>query len=453
LRQHPAVSDRLNDLAIADFLIFGVNKDPATTSFQDIARLPPAHTLTASDTGLAIRRYWTLPIEEPVYYRRSADYIDRFKELSRTVVSDRLRTDRVGVFMSGGLDSPFLAATSVQLMRSGRERNPVRAFTYVYDSLIRDDERHYAGAVARHLEIPIAYYPRDDRPGWAPAAATATPEPIDGIADRESSARCRRDMAAHSRVALYGEGPDNALLNEVRPHLAHLVRRRKWGRLAADISAYALHHRHVPSVSTLFRVARDAPSLAYGEAWLPPWIDRGFAERLQLLDRWRTFNRRLTSAHPTRPRAYGSLLNPRWQLLFELLQPSYTGVSLEVRHPYVDIRMLGFLLTVPALPWCRDKHLLRRSMRGTVPEEVRRRLKTPLSGDPGSALLQRRGLPAVAHSQRAAAYGDAAKVFETRLDTEELVGAALRFVSLSHWLCQFDSSATRRQEEKVYEPA
>ena len=40
IRQHPAVSDRLNDLAIADFLLFDLNQDLATTSFADIQHIP-----------------------------------------------------------------------------------------------------------------------------------------------------------------------------------------------------------------------------------------------------------------------------------------------------------------------------------------------------------------------------------------------------------------------------
>ena len=43
IRHHPAVSDKLNDLAIADFLLFDLNQDPATTSFADVQRVPPAH--------------------------------------------------------------------------------------------------------------------------------------------------------------------------------------------------------------------------------------------------------------------------------------------------------------------------------------------------------------------------------------------------------------------------
>src|SRR5207249_147082 len=110
IRQHPAVSDKLNDLAIADFLLFDLNQDPHTTSFADIQRLPPAHRATWSADSMRMTRYWTLPIDEPVYFKRADDYTDRFKELLNTSVSDRLRTNKIAVFMSGGLDSPALAA-------------------------------------------------------------------------------------------------------------------------------------------------------------------------------------------------------------------------------------------------------------------------------------------------------------------------------------------------------
>src|SRR6185369_11489285 len=108
---------RLNDLAIADFLLFDANQDPASTVFAEIQRLPPAHTAVWDERGLVLRKYWTLPIEEPVFYRRQRDYVAHFQELLRTAVGDRLRVGRVGVFMSGGLDSPSLAATARELLR------------------------------------------------------------------------------------------------------------------------------------------------------------------------------------------------------------------------------------------------------------------------------------------------------------------------------------------------
>jgi hypothetical protein len=39
IRQHPRISDKLNDLAIADFVLFGFNQDSATTPSADIQRI------------------------------------------------------------------------------------------------------------------------------------------------------------------------------------------------------------------------------------------------------------------------------------------------------------------------------------------------------------------------------------------------------------------------------
>jgi asparagine synthase (glutamine-hydrolysing) len=129
-----------------------------------------------------------------------------------------------------------------------------------------------------------------------------------------------------------------------------------------------------------------------------------------------------------------------WSSIFEEFQPSYTGVSLEVRHPYADIRLLRFLLSVPALPWCRNKHLVRRALSGVVPEAVRLRPKTPLRLNPNLQRARRHGLPRAAASPLLESYGDAGRLSSVRLDDDNVatVEATLRFVALSYWLQRAD---------------
>src|SRR4030095_16589227 len=81
-------------------------------------------------------------------------YVEVFSELLSLAVKDRLRTDRVAVSMSGGLDSTSLAAIA-------REHATVGAFAVVYDSLIPDQERHYSSLAAKHLGIPITHLSAD----------------------------------------------------------------------------------------------------------------------------------------------------------------------------------------------------------------------------------------------------------------------------------------------------
>ena len=68
IRQIPIVSDALNDRAIGDFLLVGKNKYPSETYFTAIQRLRVAHRLMAGPDGLRTERYWSLPIDEPLYY-------------------------------------------------------------------------------------------------------------------------------------------------------------------------------------------------------------------------------------------------------------------------------------------------------------------------------------------------------------------------------------------------
>ncbi|MGB6200616.1 MAG: hypothetical protein WBF35_13815, partial [Candidatus Acidiferrales bacterium] len=69
LRIDPDVSDHLDEDGIADFLVTGSILGPETTAFRDIARVPAAHVLAGRPEGFDVRRYWTLPIEEPLRRR------------------------------------------------------------------------------------------------------------------------------------------------------------------------------------------------------------------------------------------------------------------------------------------------------------------------------------------------------------------------------------------------
>src|ERR1700678_1682577 len=161
LRQHPDISADLNDAAIGDFLLFGLNCDEATTTFRDIRRLPAAHSMTVSAEGLRIRRYWSAPTTGRIRYKQPRDVVEHFQILLQAAVADRLRTDRVGILLSGGLDSATVAATARDLSRTAGGAQDLRAYTVVYKSLIPDQAGEYASASAEFAKIPIQFMPMD----------------------------------------------------------------------------------------------------------------------------------------------------------------------------------------------------------------------------------------------------------------------------------------------------
>lgn len=384
IRMHPAVSDELNELAVADFLLFDFNQELSTTTFADIQRLPPAHCFTWSDGAPRLIRYWSLPIDGHIRYRKAMDYVDQFKELLRTAVDDRLRTDRVGVSMSGGLDSTIVAATAHELLLTRSRPFGLRAYTVVYDRLIPDRERYYSGLVAKALGIPSHFLVADDyrlyerygqpelrrsEPFHAPLAAMGVDE--------------FKQMAGNCQVALTGEGGDNLF------HSGDLLQTLPVRRLVADVGKFVLSRRRLPRLGFRTRL-KDLLGSHLPEPAYPPWLNGAFAVRLDLPARWEQLNNIPWPIHPTRPKGYQSLIKPFWPYIFDCYDPGMTLVPIEVRHPFFDLRLANYLLAIPPIPWCVDKDLLRRATHGILPEPVRRRPKAPLAGDPVRELLRDR---------------------------------------------------------------
>lgn len=392
LRIHPRVSTELNDAAIGDFLLFGLNYDNATTTFRDIQRLPPAHTLTVGLRGLQIRRYWAPPTDGRIRYAKPEEYVENFQSILESAVADRLRADRVGILLSGGLDSSSVAAVAQEVSNRSPDATELRGYTYIYRSLIPDQEEDYAQEVGNFLRIPLKFIPMDkaqlfelwDDPelNW--------PEPIDNPF-MATLADSYRNISEGCRVLLSGEGTDNLMDFQMWPYVRDLRHKGEWRQLLTDVANY-LWVRPFPwrgiRARALRLIGKDSDQPIF-----PKWLAPEFSRRADLEAHWRHENDLPKSwkAHPIHPRGHGSLALPQWTRLFELDDPGATRCLVETRYPFLDLRMVNFLLALPPFPWLYKKTLVREAMTGRLPERIRTRPKTPLQGDPISAQIQLSG--------------------------------------------------------------
>jgi asparagine synthase (glutamine-hydrolysing) len=121
----------------------------------------------------------------------------------------------------------------------------------------------------------------------------------------------------------------------------------------------------------------------------PEWINPDLERRLDLRERWRSANAEHVAPHELRPYAHAMLNGlDRWSNFFERFDAGFTRLPLELRHPFLDLRVVEFCLALPPVPWCVRKHVLRESLSGVLPDEIRQRPKSHL-GQPGLALLAR----------------------------------------------------------------
>jgi asparagine synthase (glutamine-hydrolysing) len=392
VRMHPHVSGELNDAAIGDFLLFGLNCDNATTSFRDIQRLPPAHCLSISPEGLKIKRYWTPPTDGRIRYSKPEEYVENFQLLLEAAVGDRLRMDRVGLLLSGGLDSSSVAAMAKEMSAKNAQTTDMRCYTHVFESLIPDREGEYAREVAEFLRLPVKFMASDQTQlfeGWD-EPEFSLPEPVEDPLFAGFLDSCR-NISADCRVLLSGEGVDNLLDFQMWPYAADLRRSGEWRRLLTEMANY-FWIRPFPwrGIRTRMKriIGRDPDMPVF-----PQWFNREFLQRANLKARWKELCEHpvMPSKHPIVPNAHASLSLPQWTHMFEQENAGVTPFTLEVRYPFLDLRIVNYLLALPPFPWFFEKMLLREAMAERIPERVRIRPKTPLQGDPLSAQLEKTG--------------------------------------------------------------
>jgi asparagine synthase (glutamine-hydrolysing) len=435
LRQHAGVSSQLNEEAIGDFLLFGSNYNEGTTSFRDIQRLPAAHWLMVSRESLQTRRYWYPPTHERIRYTQSEEYVDNFMELFQAAVVDRLPPDRAGIFLSGGLDSGAVAAVASAYSKSRGGFPSLKSYTVGYDSLIPDKEGFYARQSAEHLGIPNEYLPLDNIElfeKWDDAEYSY-PEPS-GDPFYARKIELYRRIALHCRVVLSGEGADNLMYFQMWPYLKDVRQHREWSRLVFE-TAWFLWIRPLPWLGLARRIQWLFGRPGEGSR-IPPWIAPEFAKRIRLEERRKERNDFLVGGdrHVARPQAHASMLSPQWTGVFESDDPGVTPYPVEVRYPFLDLRIVRYLLAIPVFPWAYKKRLVRDSMFKKLPEKLRLRAKTPLSADPVRTKIRHRGMDSITNvplSPQAAEF-----VNPTRLANSygRMGGEEIRAYCLDKWL-------------------
>lgn len=437
LHLHPDVSDRLNERVIGDYLLFSHNQDTSATFFSDIHCLPAAHSLTMTEGAAPrFRRYWTPPEADYRDEREDAhpeEWVERFLAIFRQAVTDRLRTDRIAVSMTGGMDSSSAAAVACQSRMQGTGPVDVCAYTAGFDWLLPDVERYYAGLAAQHIGIPIRYLSAENymlMPDRDKAWRLA-PEPRFLLRRVPALEIGERVAAAEGRVVLSGLGGDPAF---AMPRL----RRAAVAGVGLFWSQARHPRRYLRALASRWRHGRNPTRGGSEGSPLPAWIHPSLAERLDLRARREAQRAELKKMDGRSEMA----LAPFWATALSSGDPEFTGVPVKGRHPFFDVRLVHFLQTVPPVPWFTDKTLLRSAMRGILPESIRCRPKAPLAADFFRASIER-GLEPwmgdLAATEELAPYVDCTWLREAvqspeQIPPEQFVSGLLLPLSLAYWL-------------------
>jgi asparagine synthase (glutamine-hydrolysing) len=373
------VAWEIEDDAVLDYLR-GVYRHPGKTFFRAVARIAPGHTLVARDGTARETRYWQPPREE-LRLARADEYHEEFRRLFELAVAARLESDRPLVaHLSGGLDSSSIACVAAEVYRrEGSGRPPLRLASAVYPGL-DCDETPYIDAVARLVPFPSERYLGSS---WGPTeddvfyVAYPWCESLTGVA----AGWRRMAVREGARVVLSGSGGDELLFEGGL--FRDLLARGRWLALLRETALapnYAAHSQRYwlmdalrggapPSLRRIYRrwvPARPAPP----PAWLGPRLVERWQEPVPeepVPWAWASHTQQwtwlgMTGAHQG------------WSMDQEGCRAAREGI--ELRFPFLDVRLVRFVLAVPVehrLPGGWMKVLLRRGLADLLPSEIAQR--------------------------------------------------------------------------------
>jgi asparagine synthase (glutamine-hydrolysing) len=421
------------------------------TFYAAVSRLPPAHCLILDDTGLRLRKYWRLETAARLKLKTDSDYVEAFLDVFTTAVRSRLRSaGQVGAMLSGGMDSSSVVAVAADILKD-EGGGPLQTFSAIGPDPGTCPETRAIHAAARIKGIEAHYVSYADLGAYRDELLRLTVEAAEPFDTHMMLPRAVY-LAAHRaavKVVLDGVAGDVALYSDSL--LARLLRRGRfvqaWQEATGERQVWgpswplwkslgmAAGRAWVPRPA---RLLRRRASWWWRDRQIGRWelISRDFAKRTKLVERRRQLRvRDSNSTGWTARNARGGSSNASISVGRERYDRVASALAVEPRDPFVDLRVLDFCLS---LPWEQlqsggwPKLVLRRSMAGTLPDEVCwRQGKEHLGG----AFIREILGPLAASAQ---SFEDMRETIAPYVDLQRLNGSScddrINGLSLHHWL-------------------
>lgn len=389
LLMHPGVPHRINRGRVADYFVgYLEGIDFTSTFFEELHRLPPAHSLTLDSSGLSIHRYWTLQPGPQLELESDEAYAQAFLEVFTKAVKCRLRSpDPPGSMLSGGMDSGSVVAVASRLLAE-EGRGPLKTFSGVGpepETCVETRSIHAALMMPGLDPQLVSYAELGDYVGDLIRLIRECDEPFDGnwVLNRAVYLAAQRSGV---KVMLDGGAGDVSL-----GHGDWLARLLRAGKLAE-------FRRELKGETAFWGFSTARMGVAYAaSAFAPEWMRSIKQKVVRSLRRFRLVHRsamhpdfaqkvdlaaRLNAFQQTYPKRRLSFPFARAHVIThtylavgrERCDRVASALAIEPRDPFIDLRVIDFCLALPGRQLVREgwpKWILRQAMAGLLPDAVR----------------------------------------------------------------------------------
>ncbi|MHC1688626.1 MAG: lasso peptide isopeptide bond-forming cyclase [Methanothrix sp.] len=375
---------KINEVRIGDY-IASVWEDREITFYQEILRLPAAHVMVSSQSGLQIERYWELDPKREILLGSDEEYEKAFRDIFGEAVRCRLRSAfPVGSMLSGGLDSSSIVCMARCLLPKGCI---LKTFSMIFKIKRIDDERHFMDSVqaAGNLEPHYVYGDRTgpltkiDEMLWYVGQPITSPN-LFMLWELNNEVRNQR-----VRVLLDGFGGDSvvsygtAYITELFCRLRLIAVHREISSLKSNFGVSYWKQLFISCIyplipACLIRLWRKLRVINGKEPIDYDTVKSSFAKRIRLKDRINALHgERCNPCRKARDDQWLDLSHGFHQLVLEETNMAAGAFSIDHRFPFYDKRLVEFCLALPTDQKIRhgcSRWIMRHALNGFLPEEV-----------------------------------------------------------------------------------
>lgn len=368
----PGIPRHVDNGALTEFLLHRYVIGPQTI-LRDVKKLQPGHTITVTEQGARIRRYWDLPLEQPREIS-DAQAFEEFDHLMMETVRQHLVADvPLGAFLSGGLDSSSIVAF---MHKAGVP--DIKTFSVGYDS--PESELPFARIVAGHFRTDhheLILSPKDFQ-GELPRIVWQMDEPV---ADEAALPLYFVAKLARQKVtvALSGEGSDEVLSGYPIYRIMDVIGRLNqvpFSRLAGQLISGLAPQGRLRKYGKMLGAPLDRRYHGVSTSFPRELIDsllRPGPDTSSYPDAVAEAYRVCSHMPPLHRMSYVDIKTWLPSNLLVKADRMSMAVSLELRVPFLDHKVVEFGYRLPAHLRIRNnngKWLLKKYMESMLPREI-----------------------------------------------------------------------------------
>lgn len=368
-----------NDEMAVSFLAFRQfrDEDHAKTFFQNISKLPPAHFLVIEKGQLTVERYFSWDLSGKSEFKTQTDYVEAFRSIFKQAVSARLRSNNpVTVLLSGGHDSSAIVSQAAEIVRASKGAHAgLESLNYFSDDP-QMDERVYAQQAADAAGVPLRSFfaKTNDFESGLDQFLHQVELPMVNTSRNTEPMEFLNKLGR--QVVLSGEGGDQVM--DEFGFGTDLLSRLRVSEFLKKSKSFASEYSDKPSDFRRESVRPLLPNFMvriYRKLTknLPPsWISR---EILKTVDLNKKISRPETAEKfqsYVQAATFTEVTKPYSVMKLELDEKAYAAHGLEIRYPFLDSRIIQFVLSLPREMRASGtrKAILKEAMKGLVPQTL-----------------------------------------------------------------------------------